>query len=71
MRENRVKRSLRGGAAALGTMIFEFGTTGIARIAAEAGADFVIFDQEHTGWSVETVPAALPRPCHTRRRPER
>ena len=52
---NRVKQTLAAGGSALGTMIFEFSTTGIGRIAAEAGADFVIFDQEHTGWSVETV----------------
>ncbi|MDP8924751.1 MAG: aldolase/citrate lyase family protein [Chloroflexota bacterium] len=39
----------------LGTMVFEFNTTGIARIAALAGAEFAIFDQEHTGWSVETI----------------
>ena len=36
-------------------MVFEFNTTGIGRIVAEAGAEFVIFDMEHTGWSVETV----------------
>jgi 2-dehydro-3-deoxyglucarate aldolase/4-hydroxy-2-oxoheptanedioate aldolase len=36
-------------------MIFEFNTTGIARIAAQAGAEFAIFDMEHTGWSVETI----------------
>lgn len=55
MRANRTKRTLRDGGVAVGTMVFEFGTSGIARIAAEAGADFVIFDMEHTGWSLETV----------------
>jgi 2-keto-3-deoxy-L-rhamnonate aldolase RhmA len=55
MRENPVKRALARGGASLGTMIFEFNTTGIARIAAAAGAEFVIFDMEHTGWSVETI----------------
>lgn len=55
MRENAVKRRLAGGGVAIGTMVFEFGTTGIARIAAAAGADFVCFDMEHTGWSVETL----------------
>jgi 2-keto-3-deoxy-L-rhamnonate aldolase RhmA len=59
MRENQVKRSLGRGGVALGTMVFEFDTTGIARIAAEAGADFVIFDQEHTGWSVERIRTLL------------
>ena len=55
MRENKVKRALRQGGVALGTLVFEFNTTGIARIAAGAGADFVLFDMEHTGWSLETV----------------
>lgn len=55
MRENKVKRTLKGGGVSIGTMIFEFNTTGISRIAAEADAEFVIFDMEHTGWSVETV----------------
>jgi 2-dehydro-3-deoxyglucarate aldolase/4-hydroxy-2-oxoheptanedioate aldolase len=36
-------------------MVFEFNTSGIARAAAAAGAEFLIFDMEHTGWSVETV----------------
>jgi 2-dehydro-3-deoxyglucarate aldolase/4-hydroxy-2-oxoheptanedioate aldolase len=55
MRENRVKRALASGGVALGTMVFEFNTPGIARIAAAAGAEFAIFDMEHTGWSIETV----------------
>lgn len=55
MRVNKAKRTLQAGGVALGSMVFEFATTGIARIAATAGADFLIFDMEHTGWSVETV----------------
>lgn len=55
MNGNRVKQMLASGRTPLGTMIMEFNTTGIGRIAAEAGADFVIYDQEHTGWSVETI----------------
>ncbi len=55
MRENPVKRALSAGEIALGTMVFEFDTTGIARLAAAAGAEFVVFDQEHTGWSVERM----------------
>jgi 2-keto-3-deoxy-L-rhamnonate aldolase RhmA len=55
MRPNRVKRALRDGGVAFGTMVFEFGTTGIGQIAAAAGADFAIFDLEHSGWSIETI----------------
>src|SRR2546426_2931920 len=55
MRSNKAKALLRQGGVALGSMVFEFNTTGIARIAAEAGADFLVFDMEHTGWSMETI----------------
>lgn len=55
MRTNPVKQKLRDGGVSVGTMVFEFGTTGIARIVAAAGAEFVLFDMEHTGWSMETI----------------
>jgi len=55
MKPNLVKRALREGGVALGTMVFEFNTPGIGRIAAAAGAEFVIYDMEHTGWSIETI----------------
>lgn len=35
--------------------MFEFDSVGVSRIAAAAGAEFVIFDMEHTGWSIETI----------------
>src|SRR5262249_54274393 len=56
---NRVKRTLRAGGVALGTMVMEFSTSGVARLAAGAGCDFVMFDMEHTGWSVETIRTLL------------
>jgi 2-keto-3-deoxy-L-rhamnonate aldolase RhmA len=55
MRINHVKQNVHGGGTSIGTFMFEFNTTGIGRIAAEAGADFAVFDMEHTGWSVETI----------------
>jgi len=55
MRTNHVKQTLAAGGTSIGTMIFEFSTTGIGRISAEAGAEFLIFDMEHTGWSIETI----------------
>jgi 2-dehydro-3-deoxyglucarate aldolase/4-hydroxy-2-oxoheptanedioate aldolase len=55
MRANAVKRRLSEGGVALGTMVFEFNSTGIAHAAAAAGAEFVIFDMEHSGWSTDTV----------------
>jgi len=59
MRNNTVKAMLAAGQVPLGTFVFEFNTPGIARIIAEAGADFVVFDMEHTGWSVETIRTLL------------
>jgi 2-keto-3-deoxy-L-rhamnonate aldolase RhmA len=53
--ENPVKHTLGSGGIAVGAMLFEFATLGMPRMLASAGADFVIFDQEHTGWSVETL----------------
>ena len=55
MKPNLIKQKLTVGGVSIGTFIFEFSTTGIARIAAEAGAEFLVFDMEHTGWSVETI----------------
>jgi 2-dehydro-3-deoxyglucarate aldolase/4-hydroxy-2-oxoheptanedioate aldolase len=55
MRDNRVKQTLRRGGVSMGVMCLEFATTGIGRLSAEAGAEFAVFDMEHTGWSLETV----------------
>ena len=55
MRRNVVKRKLNSGGASVGTFVFEFNTTGIGRIVAEAGAEFAVFDMEHTGWSIESI----------------
>lgn len=43
------------GRVPVGVMLYEFATTGAVRILDAAGADFAIFDLEHTGWSTETV----------------
>ena len=55
MRENHVKRRLMRGKVCVGTMVFEFATSGLPRIAAAAGADFAIFDQEHSGWTTDVI----------------
>jgi 2-keto-3-deoxy-L-rhamnonate aldolase RhmA len=55
LKNNHVKTKVTSGGVSIGTMLFEFNTTGIGRISAEAGAEFAIFDMEHTGWSVETI----------------
>jgi 2-keto-3-deoxy-L-rhamnonate aldolase RhmA len=55
MKVNRVKRTLAHVGVVMGTMMLEFSTTGIARIAAEAVSEFAVFDMEHTGWSMKTI----------------
>ena len=52
---NEVKHTLRDGGIAIGTMVYEFNSTGIGRIVSAAGADFVVFDMEHSGWTTETI----------------
>jgi len=55
MQDNPVKDKLAAGGLAFGSMIFEFFTPGIARICANAGAEFVLYCMEHTGASFETL----------------
>jgi len=55
MHENPVLRRLRAGQQSIGTFVFEFATTGIGRITAAAGAEFVVLDMEHSGFDVERV----------------
>ena len=59
MRANPVKAKLARGEIAFGTMVFEFATPGLAPILAGAGAEFVILDMEHSGWTFETVKAQI------------
>ena len=39
----------------LGAMMFEFFSPGIAQILKLAGCEFVLYDMEHTGMSLETL----------------
>jgi 2-dehydro-3-deoxyglucarate aldolase/4-hydroxy-2-oxoheptanedioate aldolase len=55
MRPNLAKRTLAEGGVALGTFVFEFATAGTGTMAGIAGADFVLYDMEHTGWGFETI----------------
>jgi len=40
-----------------GTMVFEFFSPGLAQIVRAAGADFVLYDMEHSGADIETMKA--------------
>ncbi len=59
MRENLVKQKLAEGGHAFGAMTFEFFSPGMPQIVCAAGAEFVIFDMEHSGISIETVKAQI------------
>jgi len=55
MRENPLKQRLADGGYAFGTMVFEFFTPGIAQIVRAAGAEFVLYDMEHSGVGIEVI----------------
>jgi 2-keto-3-deoxy-L-rhamnonate aldolase RhmA len=55
MRSNAVRACLAERGTPIGTMVTEFATTGVARLAARAGAEFVLFDLEHTGYGIERM----------------
>jgi len=53
MRPDPLSARLRAGGTAYGTMAFEFFTPGLMAVLAEAGADFVLLDTEHSG--IDTI----------------
>ncbi len=55
MRTNEIKHRLNQGGHSIGTFFLEFNTTGIGRLAAEAGSEFGVFDMEHSGWTLESI----------------
>jgi 2-keto-3-deoxy-L-rhamnonate aldolase RhmA len=59
VRPNLVRRRLNEGGYAFGTMVFEFFTPGLPSVLARAGAEFAIFDMEHSGASVETMKTVI------------
>ena len=59
MRDNPVKRRLAEGGTAHGTMMFEFLSPGLPAILANAGCDFVFYDMEHSGFSIEQLKTQL------------
>jgi 2-dehydro-3-deoxyglucarate aldolase/4-hydroxy-2-oxoheptanedioate aldolase len=55
MRDNPLKAALAAGGRAYGAMAFEFFSPGLPQICRNAGAEFVLYDMEHTGLSFETL----------------
>ncbi len=54
-----LKDQLRRDGSALGCMVMEFLVPGMPAIIAATGADFALFDMEHTGASLETMKAMV------------
>jgi 2-dehydro-3-deoxyglucarate aldolase/4-hydroxy-2-oxoheptanedioate aldolase len=53
LKPNLLKQRLSEGRVAVGHMVMEFGTRGIAKILESAGLDFVLLDMEHGGLELE------------------
>src|SRR5436190_15056514 len=50
-----LKQRLSREGRAFGAAVFEFFTPGIAQIAKAAGAEFILYDMEHSGAGIETI----------------
>ena len=59
MRNNPVRQRLKGNGTAYGIMAAEFFTPGFCQIAANAGAEFIIFDGEHGGVGIDVLKAQI------------
>ena len=55
MRDNPVKHRIADGGSSFGAMIFEFFSPGIAQILKVGGAEFALYDMEHSGATIETM----------------
>ncbi len=54
---DRIRSASGTSAMPVGSMVFEFFVPGISRMARAAGADFLIFDTEHSGTGIEAIKA--------------
>lgn len=60
MRDNPVKRALAEGREQYGSFVFEFGAApGLPAMAAAAGADYLLYDLEHSGISEKELKAQV------------
>jgi 2-dehydro-3-deoxyglucarate aldolase/4-hydroxy-2-oxoheptanedioate aldolase len=57
--ETPIARAIADRGVAVGAMLFEFDTPGVMRILAGAGADFALFDLEHTSWDARSLRTVL------------
>jgi 2-keto-3-deoxy-L-rhamnonate aldolase RhmA len=54
-----LKESFRQNRVVVGTWVFEFNSSGIARLLASTGVDFVVYDMEHSGFGMDSVKALI------------
>ncbi len=59
MRANPVKTLLADGGRAYGTMVFDLLGAGLPKILENAGAQFVFYDMEHSGFSIDEIKTQL------------
>jgi 2-keto-3-deoxy-L-rhamnonate aldolase RhmA len=59
MQASRIAQAISERGVAAGAMLFEFDTPGVMRIMAAAGADFALFDLEHTAWDAGSLRRVL------------
>lgn len=52
---NAIKRTLAGDGTIVGTMIFEFLSPGLPTLVKRSGADFIVYDMEHSGVSIDAL----------------
>lgn len=55
MRENKLKKTLKSGGVALGTLMWEIRGRGAVHTLAAAGMDFIMICTEHSAYNLETV----------------
>jgi len=53
--QNRLKHLLREGKSAIGTMLVEVRQASVMQVLSNAGLDFVIIDNEHGAFNIETI----------------
>jgi 2-keto-3-deoxy-L-rhamnonate aldolase RhmA len=59
MRPNAIREKLASGGLTFGTMAFEFFTPGLPSVLAQAGAEWILLDMEHSGIGIETIKAQI------------
>ncbi len=59
MARTSLRQRAMSGEMVLGSMVFEFFSPGVAKVLEHAGAEFIIYDMEHTGISLETIKAQV------------